>query len=282
MKVLITGSDGLLGRDVSQLFIKKFPDTTIESTEAFLDIRDYDRVAMEFERLLPSAVINCAAYSHVDGCEDYPDQAFQINRDGAFHLARACRHIKARFIHISTDYVFDGRKKTPYQETDQPVPLGIYGRSKLEGEQAVLGEWKNSLIIRSSSLFGKGGENFGSKLIARCERGEEVMAALDLVSSPTHTEDLARAIEKLVESDYKGIVHFVNSGACSKFEFAKAALKIKGIDESLLIPIRMKQLRLKAERPAYAALDNRFYAQLTGEKPRSWQEALKDFLSEDH
>ncbi len=280
MKVLITGSDGLLGRDVSQVFVRKFPQTTIESTEAFLDIRDYDRIAMEFERLFPSAVINCAAYSHVDRCEDHPDEAYRVNRDGAFYLARACRHIKARFVHVSTDYVFSGEKRSPYRETDEPSPLGIYGKSKLEGEQAVLEEWENSLIIRTSSLFGIGGENFGSKVISRCERGEEVMAAVDMVSSPTYTADLAQAIEKLVEIDYRGIVHFVNSGFCSKFDFAQAALKIKKIDESLLIPIKMDQLQLKAKRPAYSALDPYLYTQLTGQTPRPWEEALKEFLCE--
>jgi dTDP-4-dehydrorhamnose reductase len=278
MKILITGSDGLLGRDVSQVFVKKFPETTMESTEAFLDIKDYDRVAIEFERLIPSVVINCAAYSHVDGCEDHPDEAYRVNRDGAFHLARASRHIKARFIHISTDYVFDGEKRSPYKETDAAVPLGIYGQSKLEGERAVLEEWEDSLIIRTSSLFGKGGENFGSKVIARCERGEEVMAAIDMVSSPTYTVDLARAIEKLAETHYKGIVHFVNSGICSKFDFARSALRIKKIDETLLIPIRMDQLQLKAKRPAYSALDHHLYTQLTGETPRPWEETLKEYL----
>lgn len=279
MKVLITGSDGLLGRDVSRVFTKRFPETTIESTEAFLNIKDYDRVALEFERMIPSAVINCAAYSHVDGCENQPDEAYKVNRDGAFHLARACRHINARFIHISTDYVFDGEKRTPYRETDDPAPLGVYGKSKLEGERAVLAEWDNSLIVRSSSLFGKGGENFGSKVIERCERGEQVMAAIDMESSPTYTLDLAHAIEKLVESDYRGIVHFVNSGVCSKFEFAQAALKMKSIDQSLLVPIRMDQLELEAKRPPFSALDHHLYTRLTGEIPRPWETALKEFLS---
>ncbi len=282
MKVLITGSDGLLGRDVSRVFSKRFPETTIESTEAFLDIKDYDRVALEFERMIPSMVINCAAYSHVDGCENQPEEAYKVNRDGAFHLARACRHIKARFIHISTDYVFDGGKRTPYKETDDPAPLGVYGQSKLEGEKAVLEEWDNSLIVRSSSLFGKGGENFGSKVIERCERGEQVKAAVDMVSSPTFTLDLAYAIEKLVGSDYRGIVHFVNSGVCSKFEFAKAALKMKNMDQSLLVPIQMDRLKLKAKRPPFSALDYHLYTRLTGEIPRPWETALKAFLSEGH
>lgn len=282
MKILITGSDGLLGRDVSKLFSDKYPDATIESTEAYLDIRDYGMVAMEFERLLPSAVVHCAAFTNVDACEDHPKKAFGVNRDGAFNVARACRHIEARLIHISTDYVFDGMKRFPYEESDEPAPLGIYGKSKLEGEKLILKEWENALVIRTSSLFGRGGDNFGSKVISRCKKGEKVMVAVNMVSSPTLTKDLAKAIEKLLPLDYRGIVHFVNSGVCSKFEFARKALQMKKIDESFLIPIEMDCLNLKAKRPAYSALDNSLFTQLTGETPRSWEEALKDFLFEDH
>ncbi len=282
MKILIIGSDGLLGRDVSKIFSNKYPDSIVEATEAFLDIKDYDRTAIEFERLLPAAVINCAAMTHVDECEDNPGKAFSINRDGAFNVARACKHIRARLIHISTDYVFDGRKKSPYKETDETAPLSIYGKSKLEGEKAVLKECENSLIIRTSSLFGMGGENFGSKIISRCEQGERVKAAIDWFSSPTSTRDLARGIEKLLPLEHKGVLHFVNSGVCSKFEFALTALKMKNIDDSLLIPIKMNHLKLKAIRPIYSALDNRLFAKLSGETPRKWEEALRDYLFGEH
>ncbi|MEW5807372.1 MAG: dTDP-4-dehydrorhamnose reductase [Acidobacteriota bacterium] len=278
IKFLITGSDGLLGKDVSKIVSYEYPDSTIESTMEFLDIRDYDRLAMEFERILPTVVINCAAMSNVDWCEDHPDEAFEVNAEGAFNIARGCRHIGARLIHVSTDYVFDGKKTTPYAEHDQPNPLSIYGRSKWEGEKAILEENPDSIILRTSTLFGRGGPNFGSSVVDRCRKGEKIKAVVDWYSSPTSTIDLAKAMKRLLGIEFKGILHFVNSEVCSRYELASAALRMEGIDESHLIPVRLKDLDLKAPRPSYSALDNSLYTRLSGEKPRGWKEALRDFL----
>ncbi len=277
MRPFITGSDGLLGREISRLMSRKYPHT-IESTVEFLDIVDYDRVAIEFERLLPTVVINCAALTDVDWCEDHSEQAFSVNAGGAFNIARACKHIGARLIHISTDYVFDGKARVPYREDDPTAPLSVYGRSKLEGEMAVLEEHKDSVIVRTSCLFGDGGKNFQSTVVSRCENGERVNAFIDAFCSPTSTVDCAHAIADLIQIDFRGVLHIANAGVCTRFQFARAALKIRGMDEARLDPVEMKTFDLRAARPEYSALDSSLFAHIAGRKMRTWDEALKDFL----
>ncbi len=277
VRPLITGSDGLLGRDIAKILSRKYPDT-IESTIEFIDISDFDRVAMEFERLLPTVVINCAALTDVDWCEDHAEQALSINAGGAFNIARACKHICSRLIHISTDYVFDGKARKPYREDDPTAPLSVYGRSKLEGEVAVLGEHKDSVIVRTSCLFGDGGKNFQSTVVSRCESGERVNAFIDAFCSPTSTVDCAHAIIELMHIDFRGVLHIANAGVCTRFQFAREALKIKGMDESHLTPVEMKIFNLRAARPEYSALNSSLFSQIAGRKMRKWNEALKDFL----
>jgi len=277
IKPLITGADGLLGRDITRILSGKHPQT-IKATIDFLDISDYDRVAIEFERLLPTAVINCAATTDVDWCEDHPDEAFRVNVEGAFNIARACKHIAARLIHISTDYVFDGMRNLPYKEDDTPSPISVYGKTKLEGERAVFEENPESVVVRTSCLFGRGGRNFQSTVASRCAQGEMVRAFVDSFCSPTSTGDCARAIDVLLDIDFTGILHIVNSGICSRFQFAETALKMKEISGSYLIPVEMRSVGLKALRPRYSALDNSLFARITGLKMRRWDEALRDFL----
>jgi dTDP-4-dehydrorhamnose reductase len=277
IRPLITGSTGLLGRAVAGHFERRHP-STCSTTREFLDLEDFWRLRAEMERLEPTVVVNCAAYSDVDGCERDPDRAYRENRDAAVNLARACRAIGAMLVHVSTDYVFDGRSDDPYREEDPPGPLQVYGESKLEGETEAMREHPDTLVVRTSFLFGPGRRTFIDRLAERAQRGEASRAALDWVNAPTYTPDLAAAIESLVRRGCRGVVHFTNTGGCSKFEFAREALRLSGLDGGLLVPVRRADLRLPAARPERTVLDLSRYAAITGAPPRPWLEAAADYL----
>lgn len=277
MRPLITGSSGLLGSAVSRLFEERHPETVSAGRE-FLDLEDFWRLRAELERLDPTVVINCAACSDVDVCERDPDLAYRLNRDAALNLARACRAIGATLVHVSTDYVFDGRQSDPYGEESACNPLSVYGESKWEGECEVRREHPDSLIVRTSFLFGPGRPTFLDRVIATAREGGPVRAVLDWVNAPTYTNDLAAAIESLVGRGCRGTVHVTNAGGCSKYEFAREALRLAGLDVSLVVPVRRTDLTLPAARPERTVLDLSRYVSLTGRAPRGWQDAVGAYL----
>ena len=281
IRPLVTGSDGLLGHVLAARLEETYPDT-VSATRAFLDITDYWGMTAELERLEPNVVINTAAFSDVDGCELDPEKALRVNRTGPHNLAKACRALGAKLIHVSTDYVFDGTKATPYGEDDAPDPIQVYGASKRDGELAVLSELPEALILRTSFLFGPGRPTFVDRAVERARQGEKVRAVLDWVNSPTYTVDLARMVVDLIAADAKGIVHASNSGSCSKFEFARAACRIAAIDDPPIEPIRLSDLPLPAKRPERTPFDLTLLGSLLELPPRSWEEALEAyFLGED-
>lgn len=277
IRPLITGSEGLLGQVLSERLEQSYPET-VSATREFFDITDSQDVSAELERLQPTVVINTAALSDVDRCELDPEEAFRVNRMGPYHLARACTAIGARLIQISTDYVFDGTKETPYTEEDRPNPILVYGASKRDGEIAVLKESRGALIVRTSFLFGPGRPTFADRAIERSRAGEVVRAVLDWVNSPTYTVDLAQIIERLIEKEVAGILHVSNSGACSKFEFARAACRIAGVDDPPIQPIRRADLPLPAKRPERTSFDLTKVSAILGWTPRPWEEALEEYL----
>ncbi len=276
---LVTGSDGLLGRAVAERLGAADPET-IAASRAFLDLEDFWRLRAEMERLGPGVVVNCAAYSDVDGCERDPDRAYRENRDIAVHLARACRAMGIPLVHISTDYVFDGRQAEPYREEDAPNPLSLYGESKLEGEREALREHPDTLIIRTSFLFGPGRPGFLDRVLEAASSGGTVRAVIDWVNAPTHTRDLAEAIEALVDRGARGVVHFANQPAVSKLEFAREVLRLAQARQDAAVPVRRADLGLPAVRPERTALDCTRYASITGAPPRPWAEAIVRHLAE--
>ena len=278
IRPLITGAEGLLGSTLTASLEEAHPDT-VSATRAFIDITDYFSLCAELERLQPNVVINAAAYSDVDGCELDPEKAFRVNRMGPYHLARACRAMGARFIHISTDYVFDGTKTIAYTEEDAPAPIQVYGASKHDGELAMLAEDPRALIVRTSFLFGPGRPTFVDRVVERARRGEPVRAVLDWVSSPTYTVDLAKILEAILETDAAGILHVSNGGACSKFEFARAACRAAQLDDPPVQPIRLADLPLPAKRPERTPFDLGRVTALLGAAPRPWEEALEEYFA---
>lgn len=268
----------MLGRVVAALLEQKVP-ATMAATRAEADITDRFRLEAEVVRLEPDVIINCAARTDVDGCELDPGLALKVNADGAENVARAAASAGCRMLHVSTDFVFDGSKGTPYAETDPPAPLSVYGRTKLEGERRIAEVHDDHLIVRSSWLFGRGRGNFVDAIRARALGGQRLRAVHDQFGSPTYVLDLAQALLRLLSIDHRGIVHFANRGTCSRHELAVAVAAIVCPRPTPVEPIGTGEAGRLAPRPANSALDTTLYARLAGDTPRPWNEALRDYLT---
>ncbi len=282
MSVLITGANGQLGTDLCRVL----PDVkVIPLTHADVEITDMNSVKAAFTRHRPAIAINTAAYVRVDDCETEQDKAFLVNALGARNVTVVCQDIGAKLVHISTDYVFGGESEphtTPYTEFDFPIPPNVYGKSKLAGENLVRHLCAKHFIIRSSGLFGvagasgKGG-NFVETMLRLAKERDELRVVNDQVFSPTHTNDLAKKITQLIETEYYGIFHITNKGTCSWYEFAKEILRLAGL-ETPVIPITSDQYPQKARRPSFSVLDNYHLRLLGMDDMRPWQEALGDYM----
>ncbi|MBI4284627.1 MAG: dTDP-4-dehydrorhamnose reductase, partial [Chloroflexi bacterium] len=282
MKVLLTGADGQLGYDLCRVLPAS---DLIPLTIGDVDITDIGSVKKVFRQNKPDIVINTAAYVRVDDCESHQDEAYQVNALGARNMAVAAQECGARLAHISTDYVFGGEgrtQNTPFTEFDTPVPLSVYGKSKLAGEDLVRHLCSKHFIIRTSGLFGvagalgKGG-NFIETMLRLGSERDELRVVNDQVFSPTYTADIARKIAQLVDTEYYGVFHVTNSGTCSWFEFTKEIIRQAGL-KTKVTPITSDQYPQKARRPSYSVLDN-FHLRLLGMSDmRPWPEALADYL----
>jgi dTDP-4-dehydrorhamnose reductase len=268
----------MLGRALAELFEERFPGA-VSATRAEVDITDRFRLEAELERLRPDVIINCAAFTDVDGCETDPDSARRVNAEGAENAARAAAEVGGRLVHISTDFVFDGARGTPYGEADRPAPLSIYGRTKLEGETRIAAVLDDHLIVRSSWLYGAGRSNFVDQIRRRVLAGERLRVVRDQSGSPTWVVDLARAILELLATPHRGIVHFANAGACSRHELAVEIARIVCPAPPSIEPISTDEAGRLAARPANSVLDTTLYTRLTGERPRAWREALRQYLT---
>ena len=276
---LILGAGGRLGRQVETTLSRLYP-ATIAATRAEIDITDYFRMREELERLEPTLVINCAAASGVDLCERQPDLARRVNAEGPANTARACREVGARFIHVSTDQVFDGRKRSPYEEDDAPSPICEYGASKLEGERGVLKELPEAVVVRTSWLFGPGGGDFVEHVLKEARTRHRLSGVTDQVASPTYIPDLTQALVLLAESSVRGLIHFVNAGECNRFEFACQVAEVAGLEgEFERVPVRWEDLGLPASRPPYSALSTARYRSISSHEPRDWKVALAEQLA---
>lgn len=282
MKVLIIGANGQLGTDLRKA-LSNFEVVPLLHKD--IEVTDIASVESALAKHKPDAIINTAAYVRVDDCETEPDKAFQVNALGARNIAVAAQEIGAKLVHISTDYVFGGEaepRTTPYTEFDTPVPLNIYGRSMLAGENFVQHLCPKHFIIRASALFGiagssgKGG-NFVETIIKLAKERDELRVVNDQVCSPTYTPDLARKIAQLITTEYYGIFHITNKGTCSWYEFAKEILKLASL-KTPVIPVTSTEYPQKARRPGYSVLDNYHLRLLGMDDMRTWQEALKDYL----
>jgi dTDP-4-dehydrorhamnose reductase len=261
IKTLIVGGGGMLGSDLC----KAFPEA-VKLTHKELDITNRDNVMESIQKTKPDVVLNAAAYTDVDGCEENEELAFRVNGHGPGYIAEACSIFGSKLVHFSTDYVFDGNKKE-YVETDVPNPINIYGHSKLLGENKIIENIDDYRIIRISWLFGVHGKNFVETILRLSRKIDTVKVVNDQFGKPTYTKDLANNIKGIIVLD-PGIYHITNDGVCSWYEFASAIL-------DNVIPCTSEDFPKKAKRPRYSVLIN------TKTKPmRHWKEALRDYLKE--
>lgn len=274
---MVLGAGGMLGRVLEEVLEEAFPGT-IAATRAEADVTDRFRLESDIERLRPDAIINCAAHTDVDGCETDKEEAWRINAEGAENVARAAAAAGCRLLHVSTDFVFDGRARVPYTEDAAPAPLSEYGRSKLDGERRVAALAPDHLIVRTAWLYGAGRPNFVDAIRARARNGGTLRVVDDQLGSPTYVLDLARALCLLVDGEARGLLHVANLGVCSRYEMARFILDAGGFRGVGLEPIKTAEAGRIAIRPAFSALDTTRYTSLTGQTPRTWQEALRDYL----
>ncbi len=292
MKVLITGISGMLGVDLYQTLkekhevvgfdLKEFPSTSFLSPPVQRgDITRIDEVKRAFDELSPDLVVHAAAYTDVDGCEKNPDKAYKVNALGTQNVCLASQEPNIPLMYISTDFVFDGNKNSPYLEFDQPHPISIYGRSKLAGEEYVKTLLNKYFVVRTSWLYGYYGRNFVETMLQLASQKKELKVVNNQVGSPTYTRDLSRKIKELLPTELYGIYHITNSGSCSWYEFAREILELAGIQGVQLKPITSEELDRPASRPKFSVLENYCLRLALGNSMRDWQEALRDYIKMD-
>jgi len=276
LKVLVSGCRGMLGTDLVRVLALAHKVIGVDLDE--LDITDRQAVEEQVAGLAPDVLINAAAYTDVDKSEQQEDVAFRVNADGAANLALACRAGRIRLIHVSTDYVFDGKAKRPYSEEAPPNPLGVYGRSKWEGEKRIREILPEACLIRTAWLYGKAGKNFVKAILAQAGEKNRLRVVDDQRGSPTYTLDLAMALRAAAEKGLEGTYHVTNQGSCSWLGFAETILEFAGKKGVEVEPISTEELGKPAPRPENSVLDCGKFEKATGMQLRRWPEALKDYL----
>ena len=275
MKILITGSNGMLGHDLEKVL--KDNHELVLTTSKTLDITDKDKTIDFIVECKPDVVINSAAYTDVDGCETNQDLAYAVNGDGVRNLALACKQIDCPLVHVSTDYVFDGTAREPIAEDGEIGPISIYGKSKLKGEEAIQEILDKYFIVRTAWRYGINGKNFPKTMLELAENHPEITVVYDEVGTPTYTPDLAYGISQLIETDYYGIYHLTNSGSCSWCEFARYIFEVAAKDVKV-VPVTASEFARPAPRPSYSVLENKNWVD-KGFKPlRSYKEAIKEYV----
>lgn len=272
MRILITGAQGQLGSALQpvlsghQLILKDLPNFDLTAP----------RCEAEILETAPDVVIHAAAYTNVDGAEKEPERAHAVNVGGTAAVARAAQRSRARLLYLSTDYVFDGRKASPYNETDRPNPINVYGRTKHDGELAAMQQCENTLVVRTAWLYGHNGQNFVKTILRAAAEKPFLEVVADQRGCPTYAEDLARALKALLETDMRGICHVTNSGDCTWHEFAEAIVRCAGLRTEVR-PITTAQAGRLARRPAYSVLSQERFVKIYRPLPY-WQDALVNFM----
>jgi dTDP-4-dehydrorhamnose reductase len=252
--MLVTGAGGMVGRAVIEQCAAQ-GDEVFAHDRHSLDITNHEAVRSAFELERPEAVINCAAWTDVDGCENDHQLAYAVNSYAVANLAASSRRVGAVLVTISTDYVFDGTKEGFYTQRDNPNPTSIYGAAKLEGERRAQAASARTIVVRTGWIFGMGGRNFLSTIIARAQRGERIKAITDAYGTPTYAHDLAKRLRELAYLDVPGVYHIVNSGNGISYEgFARTALKAVDCAAVEIESVRMDTLSRPAPRPRNSRL----------------------------
>ncbi|GAF12654.1 dTDP-4-dehydrorhamnose reductase [Bacillus sp. JCM 19046] len=276
MRILVTGAKGQLGSAVVRCAFSAGMEVLAYSRDE-LDITNSALVESMLFREQPDVVIHCAAYTHVDQAEVEVDTTYQVNAVGTRNLVFAAEAIQAKFVYISTDYVFDGQAKAPIDEWTMTAPIGVYGRSKLAGETYVRDLHSRFFIVRTSWVFGHQGKNFVKTMMRLGDEKEQLKVVADQIGSPTYAEDLAEAILSLIKSNCFGVYHISNSGACSWHEFAEAIFSYTKQPISV-IPCTTEEFPSLAPRPAYSAFAHQSLKLNGFKEMRHWRDALLTYL----
>ncbi|WP_281889215.1 dTDP-4-dehydrorhamnose reductase [Paenibacillus sp. YYML68] len=279
MKLLITGAGGQLGRDLTRVLSEQHE--VVPMTRQQLDIVDEKVVREALADVRPDAVIHAAAYTKVDLAETETAEAYRINTLGTGYVALAADAVKAKVVYVSTDYVFDGSKGAPYSEDDPVRPLSVYGVTKRLGEQLVETTCARHYIVRTSWLYGQGGDNFVTKVLSKAQAGQPLQVVDDQFGSPTYTRDLAECIGRLVETEHYGLYHVSNGGYCSRFAFAEAIVQEAGLAHVELRPVTSDQFVTPAHRPAHSAFAHEALRKAGFPPMRGWREALAAYIQDD-
>lgn len=278
-RVLVTGAGGLVGTPTVAAFRARGA-AVVGLAKADLDITDAAAVERAVRECRPDLIVNCAAYTKVDDCETHVDLAMRVNGAGPGVLARAAVAANARFMHLSTDYVFDGRGARPYREDDPTAPpeiLSAYGRSKLAGEVGVRAADPNALIVRTAWVYGPDGPGFPKAILRAAREKPRLKVVNDQTGCPTYAPDLAQAIVALATAGATGIVHVANGGVCTWYDFACEIVRLAGF-QTPVDPCTTAEFPRPAKRPAYSVLDTGRFVALTGKPLRPWREAIAEFI----
>ena len=284
-RILVIGAKGMLGKDLVKILRTSSAVGQDMGWEVLewdideIDIQEEDSTVTQIENIRPDVVINLAAYTDVDGCESQEEKAFAVNAEGMRHVALGALRCHAKVVYLSTDYVFDGKKREPYLEDDPPHPLSVYGRSKLKGERYLRDIVEDAVVVRTQWLYGKYGKNFVTSILRQGREKKVLSIVDDQVGSPTYTIDLSRAISVLIQRGLRGVFHVANSDRCTWYAFGQEILKLSGMGGVKVVPISSEELGRPAIRPSYSVLSTEKLKRETGVSLRPWAEALKEYLS---
>ena len=278
-KVLVTGAKGMLGTDLVACLkrTRRYDIVAVDIGE--MDITHLAHVKAVLFDHRPQIVVHCAAYTNVDQAERERELAMAVNSEGTKNVAFFCRELGAEMIYLSTDYVFDGTKQSPYVETDRPNPINVYGASKLAGEEHVAVLIERHKICRTSWLCGIHGCSFIDSILRAVEERQPLAVVNDQVGRPTFTFDLASALVRLLERSDYGIFHVTNSGYCSWYEFAQRIVKLSGVRATEVRPVKSSRFQSLARRPLYSVLENQRLAQLGFRPLPRWEDSLKEYFA---
>lgn len=283
MKVAVIGANGQLGSDAVAAFTRN-GDEVVPLTHSDIELLSVDSVSTCLRAVGPQLVVNTAAMHHVEDCERAPEKAFAVNGLGARNLALVVRDIGATLVHVSTDYVFDGAKQAPYEESDAPHPLNVYGNTKLSGEHFVRSNVEKHFVMRTSAIYGKnpcrakGGLNFVELMLKLARERGEVKVVDSEVVTPTPTAEIARQMVALSRSEFYGLYHCTAEGSCSWYEFAREIFRLSGTKVTLKVA-DPKDFPAKVPRPTYSVLENSGLKRHALNLFMPWQDGLGQYLS---
>jgi len=277
MRILLIGAEGMLGTDLETILSGRHEMVATDLPD--IDITNPKNVQDWVTKAAPDVIVHAAAYTDVERAEEEPEKAFLVNETGTRNVALAAQEAGASFVYFSTDFVFDGKKRTAYTESDEPNPQGEYAKSKVAGErQARLAE--RHCILRTAWLYGPQKANFVEKIIFYAKQRGRLKVIAEEIGSPTYTLDLSIAVAAAIEGGMTGLYHVTNAGSCSRYEFAKKIVRLAGLDNVVVEPATTSEIGMKAARPAYGVLSNVLWESSGGPPLRHWKEALKSYLND--